>query len=69
MPAKAIFLPIAQETRSHIPTEQAAYYLSRKPQTMRLWSCKDNGPLRPIRLHGRLLWPVADLKKLLGVEG
>lgn len=67
MPAKAVFLPIAQETRSHIPTEQAAYYLSRKPQTMRLWSCKDNGPIHPRRIHGRLAWPTDEIRALLGV--
>lgn len=27
----------------------------------------ENGPLRPIRVHGRLAWPVAEIRRLLGV--
>jgi hypothetical protein len=54
--------------RSHVPTEQAAHYVSRQPQTLRHWACRDGtGPLRPIRVHGRLSWSVAEIKKLLGV--
>ncbi len=29
------FPPLEQVTRPHVPTEQAAYYLNRKPQTLR----------------------------------
>jgi len=38
----------------------------RRPQTMRGYACK-GGPLRPIRINGRLGWAVADIRKLLGV--
>jgi hypothetical protein len=61
----AQFLPLDQETRSHIPTAPAAFYLLRKPQTMRMYACLENGPLRPIRINGRLAWAVADIRKLL----
>jgi hypothetical protein len=61
--------PIEQITRSHIPTNDAAFYLSRKPQTLRTWACFENGLIRPIRINGRLAWPVSEIKKLLGVEG
>ena len=54
-------------TRPTVPTEQAAYYLNRRPQTLRGWACLENGPLRPIRVHGRLAWSVADIKRVLGV--
>lgn len=57
--------PLDQETRSHIPTAPAAFYLLRKPQTMRMYACLGNGPLRPIRINGRLAWAVADIRKLL----
>jgi hypothetical protein len=30
--------PLDQETRSHVETECAAFYLNRKPQTMRVWA-------------------------------
>lgn len=61
--------PLIQETRAALPTTEAAIHLNRKPQTLRLWACHENGPLRPIRVHGRLAWPVADLRRILGVGG
>lgn len=59
--------PLEAVTRPTVPTEQAGYYLDRRPQTMRGWACLDNGPIRPIRVHGRLAWPVADIRRLLEV--
>ena len=61
-------IPITQETRSAIPNNDAAYYLSRSPQTLRSWACLENGPIRPIRVHGRLFWSTAEIKALLNVE-
>lgn len=63
----AKFPPLEQVTRPAVDTAAAAYYLSRQPQTLRGWSCLENGPLRPIRIHGRLAWPVAEIKRVLGV--
>jgi len=62
---QASFPPLEQVTRPTVPTDQAAYYLYRKPQTLRAWACLENGPLRPIRINGRLAWRVSDLQKLL----
>lgn len=62
-------VPLAQETRSAIPTPEAAHHLSRSQHTLRMWACKGGGPLIPQRINGRLAWPVADIKRLLGVEG
>ncbi len=62
------FPPLESVTRPTVPTEQAAYYLDRKPQTMRAWACLDNGAIRPLRINGRLAWPVKEIKKVLGVE-
>ena len=45
--------------------EEAAHNLNRKPQTLRMWACYENGPLHPIRLNGRLHWRVSDIKTLL----
>lgn len=61
------FSPLAQEQRTHVDTKAAAYYLNRRPQTLRGWACLENGPVRPLRINGRLAWAVADLKRLLGV--
>ena len=57
--------PLEQVTRPAVTTEEAAYYLNRKSQTLRAWACLENGPLRPIRIHGRLAWQVEDIKRLL----
>lgn len=60
------FAPLDTETRAAIDTAAAAYHLGRQPQTLRCWAFRENGPLRPIRVHGRLLWPVAELRRLVG---
>lgn len=59
------FPPLETETRSHVQTACAAFHLSRQPQTMRVWACLENGPIRPTRINGRLAWAVADIKRLL----
>ena len=59
------FTPLALETRTAIPTDAAAHHLNRKDQTLRAWACLENGPIRPVRINGRLAWPVADIKRLL----
>ncbi|CAJ0873887.1 hypothetical protein R77569_02567 [Ralstonia mannitolilytica] len=51
--------------RDALPTNEAAIVLNRKDQTMRKWACLENGPIRPVRINGRLAWRVADLAKLL----
>lgn len=61
------FPALEKVTRPTLPTSAAAYYLNRQPQTLRGWACLENGPLRPLRVHGRLAWNVADIKKILGV--
>ena len=48
-----------------VPTDLAAFYLSRRPQTLRKWACEDSGPIRPLRIYGRLAWRVADIKALV----
>jgi len=59
------FPPLEHISRPTVTTEEAAYYLNRKPQTMRAWACLENGALRPLRICGRLAWKVADIKSLL----
>lgn len=58
--------PLDQETRSALPTAEAAAHLNRACQTMRIWACRENGPIRPLRINGRLAWRVADIRHLLG---
>lgn len=62
------FQPLESLTRPNVPTGQAGYYLDRSPQTLRAWACKAQpGPISPIRVNGRLAWPVSELKRVLGV--
>lgn len=60
------FPPLEQVTKPAVDTEAAAYYLNRRPQTLRIWAMREH-PIRPIRIHGRLAWSVADIKRVLGV--
>jgi len=48
-----------------LPTNEAAAALNRAPQTLRKWACFENGPIRPVRINGRLAWPVAAIRALL----
>lgn len=48
-----------------VTTNVAANKLNRSPQTLRKWACLESGPIRPIRINGRLAWRVADLQNLL----
>lgn len=66
-PAGHVYPPLHAVTRPAIDTAAAAYYLNRRPQTLRGWACLENGPLRPSRVHGRLAWSTAEIRKLLGV--
>jgi hypothetical protein len=58
---------LEKETRTHLNTEVTAALLSRQPQTLRMWACKERGPIRPIRINGRLAWPVDKIREILGV--
>lgn len=60
------FPPLELVNRPTVPTEQAAYYLNRRPQTLRIWAM-GSGPILPLRINGRLAWPVAELRRVLGV--
>ena len=62
------FIPLQAETRAALDTKEAARHLLREPQTLRSWACKGSGPIKPIRIGGRLLWRTADIRRLLGVE-
>ena len=63
------FIPLILEARTHVTTAVMCQHLGRKPQTARGWACHENYPegLRPVRVMGRLAWPVAGIRSLLGV--
>lgn len=64
------FPPLELEGRPRVPTAQAAYYLAFRPQTLREWACYGKHPaeLRPIRVGGRLMWPMAGIRAMLEVQ-
>nr|WP_291518418.1 hypothetical protein [Acidovorax sp.] len=63
------FPPLELVNRPTVPTEQAAHYLLRRPQTLRGWACAETFPegLRPVRINGRLGWPVDGIRRVLEV--
>ena len=63
----AQFPALDRETRAAVDTQTAAYHLNRRPQTLRCWAAFESGPIRPLRICGRLAWKTADLRRLLGV--
>jgi hypothetical protein len=60
-------VPLAQEARAALPTSEAAFHLNREPQTLRIWSMRNDGPVKCLRVGGRLQWPVAEIKRVMGL--
>lgn len=65
--AEPQYPPLEHVSRPLIPTAQAAHYLLRQEQTLRGWACREDGPIQPVRVGTRLGWPVAEIRRLLGV--
>lgn len=61
------YIQLDKVTCPTVQTNAAAYYLNRKPQTLRSWACLENGPIRPLRIKNRLAWSVAEIKALTEV--
>lgn len=62
------FIPLELETRPTVGTAAASFYLRKATQTLRIYACKENGPIRPIRVGAHLHWKTADIRRLLGVS-
>lgn len=65
MQTETQYTALVRENRTVIDTNAAAFHLGRKPQTLRKWACLEDGPLRPIRINGRLSWSVADILRIV----
>lgn len=46
-------------------TAEAAKALNRKPRTLNKWATTKRGPVQPVRINGRLAWPVDQITALL----
>lgn len=49
--------------------QKEAAALNRKPQTPRKRVCLENGPIRPVRINGRLARKADEIATLLGGGG
>ena len=65
----APYPPLEQVTKPNLTTRELAYYSDLAEQTWRVKACHETFPegLRPLRVCGKLAWPTAGAKKLLGV--
>ena len=65
----APYPPLESVTKPNLTTAEIAYYCNQAEQTWRIHACRETYPegLRPLRVGGRLNWPTAGAKKLLGV--
>ena len=61
--------PLEQVSKPNLTTSELAFYSNMAAQTWRVKACYDTAPegLRPLRVCGKLAWPTAGAKKLLGV--
>lgn len=62
------FPPLASVTKDFVTTAQAAFYLMRSQRTLFNWVYQGKFPngVEPKRINGRLLWPVAAIRRCLG---
>lgn len=61
-------VPLERITRPMLTTEEAAFYLNRRPQTLRVWACTEEGPIRPVRVNRRLGWRLVDVRRCLALD-
>ena len=63
------FQPLETVTKPNLTTAELAYYLNRRPQTLRSWACySGTGPMMPKRIGGLLAWSTSEAKELAGVS-
>ena len=63
------FPPLELVSKPNLTTAELAYYLDRRPQTLRGWACHSGtGPMVPKRIGGLLAWSTAETKALAGVS-
>ena len=64
----APYPPLELVNKPNLTTAELAYYLNRRPQTLRGWACHSGtGPMVPKRIGGLLAWSTVEAKVLAGV--
>jgi hypothetical protein len=68
--APADFVPLALEQRTHVSTAVMCRHMNRQEQTARQWASAEtyHSGMKPIRVMNRLVWPVAGIKAILGLQ-
>ena len=66
--ANRLHRSLDHELRTALGTAEAAFHLGRSPQTLRMWACAQSGPIQPLRVNGRLMWPVSEIRRILGAD-
>ena len=61
-----LYPPLAQVTCPVLTTAEIAFYTKTQPQTWRAHSCKQTGPIKPLRVLGKLRWSTDAVRRLLG---
>lgn len=67
MTKRAVYITEVKPFPDLLTTDEAAKLLNRKPQTLRRWAAYEDGPVRPVRINGRLAWPRSELEKLVPI--
>ena len=64
------FLPLEQETRPRVSTEQCAHYLLLRPQTLREQHMRGSYDprLNPIKIGNRIAWSTTGIRSVLEVQ-
>ena len=67
-PGHGVKLSGIYEGRVGLTTAEMAIVLNRKPQTLRRWASYEDGPMRPRRINGRLIWLIEDAERVIDGE-
>jgi len=62
------FQKLEDVAKPFVDTRECAYYMNRGAETLRKWALSGDGLLHPVRIGRRLAWPVADIRRVLGVN-
>lgn len=60
--------PLTEVTRDLLTTDETAFYLGLKPQTLRKWHCEGSGVIRPIYIGSKPMYKKSAVQKLIAGE-
>lgn len=66
--AERAYPAVNEETRELVGTDQAAHYLLRREQTLRVWAATRSGLIEPVRIGKRLAWPMSEIRRVLSQQ-